>query len=417
MAEINLRKFHASAIARALEQVRKARTGELDASKAEQLLKSANSHYERMLANHEALLSAAKEEEWDVHAAWWDSTEDMYNELCASLMRWGVTAGDSSEVPSKPDVDSMMELKLERLNIPTFDGALHNWLAFKDAFETLVHNRDLPIAYKLGKLRQAVPSSAVPLVGGLYSGGYEELWAALKKRYDNPKQLAEIHVARFLHLSLAADESAKSLLNIVDVASGSLRALAVMKLPFQQWDALTVPIVVSKLPPLTKREWCMHCSPTELSSLSDLMEFLEQRAQSLSTELVRIGDGTDTVSGRQLQRSPTARTVKCNLSTEEGKCQYCRGAHRVMRCPTLLDLPPEKRFEALRKSSLCFNCLRLGHASKQCSSGGCRQCGRKHNTIFCREPKPAAPSSRMVAATTTTSSQPGVLVAPAQPSL
>ncbi|XP_017473467.1 PREDICTED: uncharacterized protein LOC108364336 [Rhagoletis zephyria] len=239
------------------------------------------------------------------------------------------------ETPSS-SVREIRLLKLEPLNIPTFNGALHNWLAFKDALETLLHNRDLPPAYKLGKLRQAVPSASVPLVGGLYSGGYEELWRAIKERYDNPKQLAEVHVARFLNLAPVSEGSAKTLLNIVDVVSEYLRALTIMKLPVTEWDALTVPIIFSKLPSATQREWCMHRSPTEISSLTDLLKFLEKRAHSLSTELVRVRPGSEQRVGRQQGRSSSARAVKCNLASENSKCPYCQGAHKIIRCPKIL---------------------------------------------------------------------------------
>ncbi len=146
MAEINLRQFHASAISRTLDQVRKAHAGELDASKAEQLLNSARSHYDRMLVNHEALLSFAKDEELEVHSAWWDVTEEMYNDLCSSLMRLRPTKSDELHALREGNIDSSVEFKLAPLHMPSFDGALHNWLAFKDAFETLVHNRELPTA-------------------------------------------------------------------------------------------------------------------------------------------------------------------------------------------------------------------------------------------------------------------------------
>ncbi|OFC59492.1 hypothetical protein BBW68_15050 [Candidatus Erwinia dacicola] len=112
----------------------------------------------------------------------------------------------------------------------------------------------------MGKLRQAVNAATVPLIGGIYSGGYQEVWKALKDRYDNKKQLAEIHVSRFLNLKTATHESSQSLLAIVDTVHESLRALRVMDTPINQWDALAVPIVVAKLPAITKRDWYMRCS-------------------------------------------------------------------------------------------------------------------------------------------------------------
>ncbi|XP_036325104.1 uncharacterized protein LOC118738287 [Rhagoletis pomonella] len=390
MTEINLRKFHASATSRLMDQVRKAGTGELDSAKAEQMLKSGSGHYDRMLQNHETLIRSAKDEELEVHTSWWHSTEEIYNELCASLLRLRRVQVNPGDSVIQRKGDPPIELKLEPLNIPTFDGALHNWLAFKDAFETLVHNRDLPPAYKLGKLRQAVPSASVPL-------------------------LAEVHVARFLNLAPVSEDSAKTLLNIVDVVSESLRALTVMKLPVTEWDALTVPIVFSKLPSVTQREWCMHCSPTEISSLTDLLQFLEKRAHSLSTELVRVRPGSEQGVGRQQGRSSSARAVKCNLASENSKCPYCQCAHKIIRCPRILDLPPEKRFEALRKSGLCFNCLGQGHLSNQSSSGGCHKCGRKHNTIFCRDSPNTAAAAASKAAMPATSNPPSSQVKSSTP--
>lgn len=167
--------------------------------------------------------------------------------------------------------------------ISKFDGALHNWLAFKDAFTTLVDNVDYSEAYKLGKLRQTVSVEAVPLIGGLYTGGYTEVWKAICDRYASSKQSAEIHVSRFLNMKVINEESSKALLSIVDKVQESLRALRDMNLPVDQWDALTVPIVISKLPSLTQREWGMACSSNEISKLQDLLKFLEKRAHSFST--------------------------------------------------------------------------------------------------------------------------------------
>ncbi|XP_036346671.1 uncharacterized protein LOC118755985 [Rhagoletis pomonella] len=303
-------------------------------------------------------------------------------DLCATLNQ--LRKGFECDSQSSTNKASPMELKLEPLCIPSFDGCPHKWLAFKDLFETLVHNRDLPVAYKLGKLRQAVKAESVPLVGGLYSGGYEEVWKALKDRYDNPKQLAEIHVARVLNMKSMAEDTSKELLGVVDVVNESLRALTVMKLPADKWDALTVPIVVSKLSARTQREWCMHFSSTELSTLIALLAFLEKRAHSLSTEFCQVADRPDVPHSSSKQKK-TPRSLKCNLAaTGDGKCQHCQGPHKVMRCPAILAIGPDQRFEALKRSNLCFNCLRPGHPSKLCCSGNCRQCGHRHHTIFCR---------------------------------
>lgn len=37
------------------------------------------------------------------------------------------------------------------------------------------------------------------------------------------------------------------------------------------------------------------------------------------------------------------------------------------------------------KYQLCFNCLKTGHRSNDCTTSHCRKCPKKHNTIFHRE--------------------------------
>ena len=184
-------------------------------------------------------------------------------------------------------------------------------------------------------------------------------------------------------MEVAAEESAKTLLTVVDTVQESLRARRVMKLPVDHWDALAVPIVLSKLPGTTKREWTMNCDSTKIPALRDPLAFLEKRAHSLSTEIIRTTLPTKATTIRPWSKGLS--TMKsCLAVAESAKCCYCHGPHRISRCQSLMSRGPEQRFEALKNVGLCFNCLKSGHTSKQCSSGGCRQCGRKHHTMFCR---------------------------------
>ncbi|XP_054083409.1 uncharacterized protein LOC128920346 [Zeugodacus cucurbitae] len=347
----------------------------------QQELRSVETHFERFVENHNHLVGGATPTEMGSHDALWETVEELYKEVCSKLNRLissskvesNVTDG-ARDCPISSLDGHLVDLKLDPLAIPSFDGDMCKWLAFKDAFETLVHHSAYPEAFKLGKLRQAVNVASVPLIGGIYSGGYQEVWNALKERYDNKKQLAELHVSRFLNLKAATLESSQSLLSIVDTVHESLRALRVMDIPIHHWDAIAVPIVVTKLPAVTKRDWCMTCSPTDIPQLEDLLKFLEKRAHSLSSE-----PSTALMVCRQ------QRPVRAHVATTDAAlCAHCSLPHRIAKCPTVLALNLEQRFEAIRRLQLCYKCLRAGHSLRQCSSGNCRNCGRKHNTILCR---------------------------------
>ena len=64
-------------------------------------------------------------------------------------------------------------------------------------------------------------------------------------------------------------------------------------------------------------------------------------------------------------------------------CYLCKGDHAIYICSQFLNLSPQERYEAVRKVSIiCPNCLRGHHNTKKCISGGCRKCGKKHNSLL-----------------------------------
>ncbi|XP_054738012.1 uncharacterized protein LOC129244417 [Anastrepha obliqua] len=166
-----------------------------------------------------------------------------------------------------------------------------------------------------------------------------------------------------------------------------------MGLPVAEWDAVVVPIIVSKLPITTQREWNMSCSPTEIPSLDELLTFLGQRAHSLSTTVVTWTNGVEFTSKSHQRAGGPSRAVRSHVvSAGEGKCTYCQGAHRIMKCARFLGMKYEDRITAAKATKLCFNCLKQGHSARQCPSGNCRHCGRKHNSLLCRESLSKNPS-------------------------
>lgn len=348
-------------------------------------------HFGRLLSLHDNLIATADPADVDVYIDLYDEMETRFNTAMAKLNRLQAPATQDDDVSSsRTHHPTMMGLKLDRLSVPKFDGTLHNWLAFKDAFETLVHSQEFPEAYKLGKLREAVQGDAVSLVGGMYSGGYEEVWKALKARYDNPKQLAEIHVSRFIGLKQQPNETTSALLSIVDTVREAFRALTVMQLPVNQWDALAVPIITSKLPTTTQQQWGMSRTTNEIPTLNELLTFVEKRANSLTADALHWpstahASNQGARKGAQASRQ-SPRLIKSNLAAASpGSCEYCHDVtHSIGRCSVLLALPPADRFQKLKNSNLCFNCLRPGHATKTCTSTNCRTCNGKHHTILCR---------------------------------
>lgn len=378
----------------------------------QQTLNSMQLHFDRFAAAHDILVGgAADASELTAHQTLWDEMEALYNRSLIQLNRLMAAIVPEASVQGSVPEDNesthamQMSLKLDPVGVPKFDGSLRNWLAFKDAFQTIIDKPEIPEYYKLQKLRDSlVGESLKTLIGNLYTGGFRATWDELVKRYDPKKPLAELHVSRFVGIKPITSETGTGLLTIVDTVRESLRALRVMELPVDQWDALSVPIVTSKLPQVTQQAWGMHTSQEDIPKLDDLLSFVEKRAQSLSLDILHWpGTSNGGAAGGSTRRvAPSAATntpnrlVKSNLTaTTPGNCGYCNeNTHRIGKCPVLWALPVAERFTKLKGSDLCFNSLRPGHSTKTCSGGACRNCQGKHHTMLCRR------SSTSVAPTT-----------------
>lgn len=400
MAELKQRLTEYNAVKRGYNTVM-ANDFEGDNFVCRQQLASLRYHFDRFNVAQDTLVGNSRDEsELTVHEALLAELESFYDTAVVRLNRQIALNGQPAVAPDHahiPELGRAMNFKLDPVGVPKFDGSLRNWLSFKDAIQTLLNKPNIPEYYKLTKLRDSMASESLKtLVGNLYTGGFEATWNELLRRFDNPKQLAELHVSRFVGIRPVSTESSSGLLTIVDTVRESFRALRVMELPVDQWDAISVPIVTSKLPQETQHAWGMHSDPREIPKLNDLLTFVEKRAQSLSLDVLywpgtTISDGARGSRRGTSQLPPTStssrRLVKSNLvASNPNHCEYCNNAsHRIFRCPALLALPVTERFSKLSGSNLCFNCLKPGHPTSSCSGSHCRNCRGKHNTLLCRQ--------------------------------
>ncbi|XP_039951398.1 uncharacterized protein LOC120768688 [Bactrocera tryoni] len=385
MSALNLRTSARTSILRIWTQVQ-AENYHPDCVESEQLLGSARQHFSRFMDNHFALVSSAHGGEMAEHDDLLASTEEIFNNICIKLKR---KMSAFSELPNQ-ECSHAPDMRLDPVSIPSFDGEPSNWLAFKDMFETLVHNRnDLQPTYKLGKLRQYVKAEKVPLVGGLYTGGYEEVWAELKQRYDNPRTLSEHHVQHLLDLPTHPSESRATLLNFVDSVRNSFRALELMNVPVKQWDAIAVPLLLPKLPIVTRTEWGMSLKSNAIPKMEEVIMFVERRAANLPT--------SSPIAPHISSGRTSSRVVKAHLTMNSGKilnpvvasdkatnCPSCNEFHRITKCQKFRNLQLDGRWDLVKQASLCFNCLKTGHRNRDCPSGLCLNCQQKHNTLLCR---------------------------------
>lgn len=75
--------------------------------------------------------------------------------------------------------------KLPKISIRPFDGRLENWVSFKELYDSLIHNRDLPDVEKLHYLLSSVEGLAYDLIKNypLTESSYLVAYRVLHKHY------------------------------------------------------------------------------------------------------------------------------------------------------------------------------------------------------------------------------------------
>ncbi|KAG5314515.1 YMD3 protein, partial [Pseudoatta argentina] len=81
--------------------------------------------------------------------------------------------------------------------------------------------------------------------------------------------------------------------------------------------------------------------------------------------------------------TPNVKRSSSCAATVKPKCHFCQGDHVIYYCKNFVALPVSQRAAEIHSRKLCVNCLRSSfHASSKCTSGQCKVCQAKHNTLL-----------------------------------
>uniref|UniRef100_A0A1Y1LJL9 Uncharacterized protein n=1 Tax=Photinus pyralis TaxID=7054 RepID=A0A1Y1LJL9_PHOPY len=273
--------------------------------------------------------------------------------------------------------------KLPARDLPSFNGNYDQWLPFYETFKTLIHNdQTITDIQKFHCLKSCLKDEAAKLVDSLATTfeNYSITWDLLVERYHNKELIIKNHVSALFALPTVTKDNSTAMRQLINTISLNLKVLHSLGLPTEQWDALIIYLVVSKLDYITARDWEENIT-TDIPALSDLIDFLKHKCESL--ESLQVGSKISSNQGSK----PTYQRYVNNgaLSVQNPsqiECSYCNQSHFIYSCEIFKELTAENAFQEARRLKLCTNCLRKGHSSMNCRSSGCKHCNKKHSTLF-----------------------------------
>ncbi|XP_046476713.2 uncharacterized protein [Neodiprion pinetum] len=151
-----------------------------------------------------------------------------------------------------------IDIKLPVLALPEFKGDFNEWLLFKDAFQSMIHdNVSLSAIQKFQYLRSALKEEALQVIGGLDTSAenYVNAWELLKNNYENTKLLVNTHLNKLLDFPAVAKDKPATMRQLIVHIRTHLKALRTLLLPVEHWDDLLIHMVKSKLDYNAQRDW------------------------------------------------------------------------------------------------------------------------------------------------------------------
>ena len=187
-------------------------------------------------------------------------------------------------LPDRSDRLDGKGVKLPKLDVPTFDGDILNWLPFWEQFHVAVDSRtNLSNTEKLVYLQQSLKEGpGKRVIEGLSQSGvnYAEAVESLKSHFDRPHLVHQTHVRMILEVPPLRDGNGKELRRLHDVVQQHLRALKAME--YEPSGHFITSALELKLDVDTMFEWQKHSqSSTKVPHYRDILSFINLRAQEL----------------------------------------------------------------------------------------------------------------------------------------
>jgi hypothetical protein len=278
-------------------------------------------------------------------------------------------------------------IKLPVIELPNFTGDQCKWLHFRDTFQALiVNNVSLSSVQRLHYLVSSLKGEPKELISNLSitNDNFAVAWKLITERYNNVKLIAMKHVSQLLQMPQTKRGDAISLRQLINHITSNMNAIEALSLNTTLQTLMLNQLLLSVLDPDERKAWELQTAGQEdIPSTPELITFLEQRCKALellhASQLISIPASRDKHASAGDNR--VSRTARAYV-TSSIECLLCKESHRLMNCDKFINLSPQRCFEFVRKSKLCFNCLQPFTRGHACSTFTCKQCNKRHHTLL-----------------------------------
>lgn len=155
-----------------------------------------------------------------------------------------------------------MEWKMQRLEMPGFNGEIRDYLRFKEDFEKQVMpwiKKEQNGAYAL---RQCLKEEPLKLVKNV-DDDMAKMWERLDDRYGRSSKLIDAVMSDIKQLKAVTDGEGHRFVDFVDTIETCHRNLKRINMESEICNSTIVSLIEEKLPNTIKTNWCLEVSDKE----------------------------------------------------------------------------------------------------------------------------------------------------------
>lgn len=279
-------------------------------------------------------------------------------------------APNRTEVTVSPTKNA---IQLPKVVIPHFSGDYLKWRQFNDLFTEMVDKQPIPAIQKMWYLKTNLSGEAEHLISQftLSEENYQAAWKTIQERYNNKRILVANLVDKLLNQP-AATSSAASIKDLHDTTKECLLALNNLGIVTSSWDAILIQLLFRKIEKNVHLRFMQSLqTPKEVPMVADVLSFLELQFQSM-----------EAIAQKEKPVQKAVSTVITSNKTNS-TCKFCSNdTYKIFHCNKFLQLAEADRLNWVQQQKMCVNCFKTDHTAKTCTSGCCKKCEKKHNTLL-----------------------------------
>ena len=291
-----------------------------------------------------------------------------------------------------PDVTMawLVQQSLPRVQIPDFDGSPTLWVEFVSKFKDMVHDPAyLTDSQRKTYLLQHVKGKAKRAVQGFAndSRGYVLALKRLKYMFGQKSVIAKATLTKITQGKQLESDDRAGLEEFYYSISDCLVTLRQLNYASDVYSSDTLRLAAKRLPTRLHYKWGEYClfirKRNAEPSLIDLEDWLQARVMA-QKDLPEKHTQKKSHENNDKDNKPN-KMFSATITTSQQKlsCLKCGDRHPVWRCKEYKKLSPQSRFQLLMGKRLCYNCMKDGHVSTNCTSkNACLapECKQKHHT-------------------------------------